>query len=127
MLGDTRGSSTMSNEAEAQLAQIEITIEEAKDTIATSDAYLRLIKNKDFKHVIQKAYFEEESVRCVLMRSMPNFDSDHQQARILRDIDGIGSLRQFFISIQQKAQMSVNAMDAAAEAREEILAEDVGE
>lgn len=115
------------NNAEQQLQQIEVTIEEAKSVIKLKDAYVRLLNNDDFKAVIQKGYFEDESVRCVLMRGMPNFDSEDAQKKILRDIDGIGTLRQFFISLQKKAMMSENAIAANAEAREEILAEDAGE
>ena len=45
------------------IEKVEIEMEEAKKYIELRNTFLRLSENKDFKHVIEEAYFKEEAAR----------------------------------------------------------------
>jgi hypothetical protein len=103
---------------------IEISIEEARKVIATSDALKRLHKNKDFTTVIEEAYFRDEAARLVACKSNPHFASDEGQAHLDHGIYGLGSLQQFFITTHQKAEQMRRSLEEDEQTHAELLAED---
>lgn len=111
--------------SQEQIERIEVTIEDLNKTIDMQESFQRLIKNPDFDKVIGKGYFEQESIRLVLTKADPACDTPELQAALLRGIDAIGELRQYFVKINQTGNMAVRTKQEHEEAREELLAEDL--
>lgn len=107
------------------IAQIEVTIEEANEAINLAKALKRLEDNQDFKDVILKAYFEEDAQRLVLLKAAPQVQEPEMQARILKDMDAIGGLYQHFMKVRQLGMMAEGSIEAHEETRDELMEEDV--
>ena len=108
-----------------QIQEVEIDIQEAKRTISKMNALNKLILSDDFKNVILEGYFETEASNLVLSRANPNLQSEEMQASNTKSIDAIGSLRQYFISINHFGRMATKALEDDELTREELLAEDM--
>ena len=110
----------MSNE---QLEQIEISIEQAQEAVALKRALNNLLKNKDFESIISIGYFEKEASRLVLLKADASMAKDSDQNLILKSIDSIGFLRQYFTTIMQLGRMAERSIEEDQLTREELLAE----
>lgn len=108
----------MNNESE--IKHIELGIEDAKESIALKDAFLRLKENKDFKAVIDTAYFENEPTRLAFLTADPSQFGSDEQAALQRQIAGIGALRMFLMSVMHQGNMAEKAMADYDERLEEI-------
>jgi len=96
-------------------------IKEAKKVVDLSEALARLGSNRDFRKVIEEGYFEKEAVRLVHLKADPNMQTGEYQAKIVKDIDAIGSLSQYFATIKQMASVASRALAADEETRTELL------
>lgn len=112
---------------ENDLQQIEVTLEQAQETLKRRDAVERLRNNKDWKLIVEDGYFSEEAVRLVLLKADHNMQSDELQKDIMKQIDGIGSFREFIRTIYQLGQLAQNTITADEQTREELLAEQLQE
>lgn len=108
-----------------QLEQIEISIEEAKKTVAMKEALHNLLDNKDFKAVIEEGYFEKEASRVVLLKSDPEMQDEKSQKQLDHTIIAIGSLRQYFRTIMQLGYMAERSIADDEATREDLLAEEI--
>jgi len=102
-----------------EVEEIEVSIENCKASIEMDDALGRLWAQPDFKKVIIEGYFKDYAVDMVTAKSNPGCQTEVIQAAIVKSIDGIGTLRQFFSKIEKEAQMSRTAM---ADSEEELEA-----
>lgn len=107
-----------------ELEQVEIQIETAKKIISTRDDYVKLSKNRLFKNIIEKGYFQEEAARLVMAKANMGLN-DHQQARIDNMISGVGSLANYFEMIMRRGNEMEQALSEHEQTREEILAEEI--
>lgn len=103
---------------------IELSIEHAKKSVAMKRSLDRLLKNRDFKTVFLDGYFEHEPARLVLLKADPSMQDDGSQKEIMKQIDAIGSVRQYMTTIIQLGRMAEKAMEEDQRTREELLAED---
>jgi len=111
-----------------QLEQVEISIKEAKEKIALMDSVNRLLKNRDFKKVIDIGYLENESVRLVHLKADFNMQDDANRQYIERAIDSVGFFKTYLSTIYQQGNAALGALQGHEKTREEILADDlVGE
>ena len=115
----------MLNEREAQLQQIEISLEDAQSNVALAEKLNRLHKNKDFQDLIIEGYFKDEASRAVLLKSDPEMCEDREQKQIGDIITSIGGLRQYFHKVFRLGQMSEQSMEADKQTRQDLLAEDL--
>ena len=115
----------MLNEREAQLQQIEISLEDAQANVALAEKLNRLHKNADFQDLIISGYFKDEASRAVLLKSDPEMCEDREQKQISDIITSIGGLRQYFHKVFRLGQMSEQSMEADKQTRQELLAEDL--
>lgn len=99
---------------------LNLTLEQANKAIERNRALERLAQNKDFQNVISEGYFKDQAVRLVLAKGNPSMDAPEQQAAIIRDIDGIGSLSAYFSAVRHEAAMSEKALKDADEDREYV-------
>lgn len=102
------------------IEEFELSIAEARKHTDLADALERLAKNKDFKSLILTGYFEEEAVRLVALKAVPQMLGDDMQKKILTSIDGIGALTQYFSMINNVGTQAQIAIDEANEAIVEI-------
>ena len=107
------------------LDQIDLSINQVKTIIANKEAFDRLIKNPDYKLLIEAEYFLEEASRLVLMKADPAVQEELQQKQILGRMDGIGYLRQYMGEINAKGIQAISDMAELHNTREELLAEDL--
>ena len=108
-----------------QIEEIEISIEQARESIAKMEALLNLTKNKDFKLVIEEGYFEKEASRCVLLKADPNIQDEASQKMLDNTIIAIGYLRQYFTTVMQLGRMAQHSLAADEETKQELLAEGI--
>lgn len=109
----------MSNATKAaDLAQIDIAIDDARKVMKKADALKRLEKNKDFKLLIREGYFEGEAIRLVHLRAMPA--AKEMREEIDGDIAAIGSFRLYLSIINQMANQASQAIGEYEEARDDI-------
>lgn len=111
----------MLEQAANELEQIELSIDDAKHEIEQRDKLKRLVKNTDFKELIDTGYFEKEAIRLVHLKSDRNVQSEEEQDYIEKSINAIGFFRQYLRIIIAKGNAAERALAVHEEAREEIL------
>jgi hypothetical protein len=109
--------------SEHDLDTIDISIQQAKDTIEAMEALKRLGTNKDFKKIILEGYFENEASRTVLLKADPSLSKPEDQVMLDHSIIAIGQLRQYFLMINAMGQQALKAKEYDEETRQELLAE----
>lgn len=98
---------------EQQREQIQVSMEQAKANMKRRDSLFALYQNADFKEVILKGYFEQESIRLVMVKADDNAQEPEMQAGIDRSITGIGALNRYFAIIKQFGDMAEKALEDA--------------
>lgn len=116
---------TMSNSSMVQ--QLDNSIKQATVNVEFGKAIERLRSNRDFKLVIGEGYFEREAIRLVHLKSDVAMQSVASQADIVKQMDAIGALQQFFNAKLHVARLATRAIEDDEETRQELLAEGVEE
>lgn len=112
----------MSNAEDLQA--IEMSIEDAKLSIARKDQLVRLQKNPDFQALIEKGFMEKHAVRQVLLKSHPGVLSNEIQMKIIdNQIAAIGGFKQFLIGVYTEGMNAEVALSSDEVTREELLKE----
>lgn len=112
---------------EQDIQEIELSIEQAKATIARRDALVRLTNNPDFKDIVNQGYFEKEASRLVLLKADYEMQDDKQQRLIDNAIIGVGSFRAYLRTIVQFGAMAENQLEQDHKTHDELLSEEEGE
>ena len=107
------------------IKEIDLNIKQAQNFVDLGKSLERLRSNRDFKAVILDGYLEKEAIRLVHLKSDPNMQTSERQESIVKQIDAIGALNQYFTTVLQQANLASRAIAADEETREELLAEDV--
>lgn len=102
---------------EQQLAALEQQIKDAQGSLELGKALASLRHNADFKKLVIDGYLKNEAVRLVHLKSDPSMSSADNQAAVVRDIDAIGALAQFFRTVEM---MGTRAESSIAEAEQAI-------
>lgn len=111
----------MNNSQEIQA--IELSMKRGQSLVDQGNALERLKTNKDFKKVILESYFEQEAIRLVHLKADPSMQTAEKQASIIKQMDAIGAVTQYFQTVLTLANMARKAMAADEEMRDELLAE----
>ena len=106
------------------IQDIELNIKQAKVLVDTGNALERLRNNRDFKEIINKGYFEQEAIRLVHLKGDPSMQTAEYQDSIIKQMDAIGALNQYFNTVFHRASLAEKAIASDEEARDELLAED---
>lgn len=113
----------MTSKAQA-LAQCEQQIKDAQGSLELGKALASLRQNPDFKKLMIEGYLKNEAVRLVHLKADPNMSSVENQAAIVRDIDAIGAISQYFLTVEmmgRRAEASIaDAEQAIVEINEEV-------
>lgn len=107
-------------ENEQQIAALQRQIEGAKQGLALGKALVNLKSNADFKTLITEGYLQNEAVRLVHLKSDPAMQEPHLQAGIMRDIDSIGSLAEYFRLVAKAGEQAERSIQGAEEQITEI-------
>jgi len=105
------------------LKQVEDNIKQATVHVEFGTAVERLRTNRDFKKVIVEGYFEEEAVRLVHLKADPAMQTAERQESIVKQMDAIGALNQFFQTKLHLAAMASKAIASDEETLDELLNE----
>ena len=106
-----------------QIQEIELSMKRGQNLVDQGNALERLRSNKDFKKVVLDSYFEQEAIRLVHLKADSNMQTADKQASIIKQIDAIGAVTQYFQTLSQLASMARKALAADEEMRDELLAE----
>lgn len=112
------------NNAQA-IKDIEMNIQQAKELVELGNAMERLRSNRDFRLVLSKGYFEQESIRLVHLKADPNMQSESSQLSIVKQMDAIGALNQYFQMVFHRAAMAEKAIESDEETCSELAAEEL--
>lgn len=109
-----------------EIKELEDNMKELQEMVDLGNSLEKLLKNRDFKKVIEKEYLREEAIRLVHLKADANMQNEQGQKRVLRDLDAIGSFTQFLDLVRQKAEAAKEAMaeceDVMAELEQETEA-----
>ena len=111
------------NDNVSVLKQVENSIKQATGHLEFGIAIERLRTNRDFKKVIVEGYFEQEAIRLVHLKADPNMQSAAHQEAILKQMDSIGALNQYFQTKSHLAAMASKSIDSDEELLDELLNE----
>ena len=106
-----------------QLHEIELTIEDAKNSIDELKALDRLRNSKDWKDLIETGYLEKEAARLVLAKADPGLQDENNQQQLDKMINAVGYFRQYLNKIYQFGHHAERAIDEHRKTREEIQQE----
>lgn len=106
-----------------QLAQLNREESAAKVQASLAESLERLRSNRDFRKLIVDGYLTTEAVRLVHLKSDPAQQEPAQQAAIVRDIDAIGALQQYFRTVDKLGEMAGASIKTIEETRNELLAD----
>lgn len=108
---------------EQAIAQCEQQIKDAQSSMELGKCLASLSQNPDFKKVMIEGYLKNEAIRLVQLKADPSMASAENQAAIIRDIDSIGVIGQYFRTLEVlgiRAERSIaDAEQAIAEINEE--------
>lgn len=110
---------------QTEIKTLEENIQRAKELVECGSAMERLRSNRDFKKVVLDGYFKAEAVRLVHLKADPAMQSDASQASIIRQIDAIGSLSDYFRTVNMAAVQAVRAIQGDEETLLELQAEEI--
>lgn len=108
-----------------EIETIELNIKHAKKAVDLMKSVQRLTTNRDFKKVFLEGYFEQEAIRLVLLKSDPSLQGAEDQAALIKQMDAIGSVRQYLNTVNQLGRMAEKAISEDEATRDELLAEDL--
>jgi len=108
-----------------EIQEIEVRIEDIKEIIGDLEALNRLSNNKDFKRIIDEGYFVKKACESVIARANPEMQEKDKQEGLLKTIDAIGELRQYFKVITALGQRARNELEQHAGLLEAVLKEDI--
>ena len=109
------------------LKSLEANIKVGNDAVDFGKALERLHNNKDFKRVILDGYFKDEARRLVHLLSAVDMQTKDKQESIIKQMEGIGQLSQYFNVVKFHARQGQKSVDECEELREEILVEGADE
>jgi len=109
----------------SEIEQIEVSIDAARKDVDKMEGLLRLIKNNDFKSLIDDGYFVDEASRLVILRADPSMQEDRVQKNINDSITAVGHFRQYLNTVMQIGRMAEQGIKEDEETRQELLAEEL--
>ena len=115
-----------------QLDAVEVSIDEAKEKIARSEALRRLEKNKDFQMLFLNGLMEKDAVRQVMLLASPGLKAPGEGATVAKAgiqarIDMIGELYNWCRWTHMEADSMRGALEEHEQTRQELLAEQLEE
>ncbi|AUR87167.1 coil containing protein [Vibrio phage 1.097.O._10N.286.49.B3] len=111
----------------SDIQQIELTKEQAEQSVKLMERLDRLNKNRDFKAIIEDELFDSYSKSLVLLLSDPSMQEDVVQKDLILDMQMIGRFRQFLSGVFQKGRLAEKTLEDTTRQLEELRAEGADE
>jgi hypothetical protein len=92
--------------SEVQIETLELSIEQAQKSVKLMNQMDKLRKNKEFKAIIEDELLDNYARNTVYLLSDPNMSGEAEQADLIKDLEMVGRVRQFFSTIYQKGRMA---------------------
>lgn len=105
----------------SKIAELDRSIADNTKAVELAKALERLESNRDFRKIIADGYFTAEAVRLVHLKADPAMQTPTAQASIIRQMDSIGNLADYFNTIRQNGAMSANTIADCEKDRMELL------
>lgn len=102
---------------------LERDIEQYKGDIALASSLEVLLRNKHFVDVILNGYCKEEAVNLVMMKAMASNQNPDKQADIIRRLDSIGTLNEYFETIKIRGEIARMSSKDAQDTLERVVTE----
>ena len=106
----------------SDIQQIELTKEQAQESVKLMERLERLNKNRDFKAIIEDELFDTYAKSLVLLLSDPAMQDEAIQKDIQLDMQMIGRFRQFLSGIYQKGRLAEKTIADADHQLDELRA-----
>lgn len=117
--------------SQQEIQILEEFIGEQQSRVKDGEALDRLLRNRDFKRIIDNGLFNKEATRLVMLKADPDNQDEYRQKEILKGIDSIGYLRNHFqaiVSLGNQAKLRIDeSRKAIDEIRTEMSSEDYSE
>jgi hypothetical protein len=113
----------MMSEQQQQIEHVELSIQEAKDSIEKKQALIRLQNNPDFQSLILEGYFQKEAARCVAALADPSLQDATQQKLLTNMITAVGYFRQYLSAVYQFGSIGERTLESHQQTHAELLAE----
>ncbi len=107
----------------SDMSELEISIDQAKQTIALKNSLDRLSVDPNFIRVIINGYFKDEASRLVLLKADPSMTGKDDQEIINKSIDAIGYFRLYLRTVIQRGLMAEKALVDDEETRQAMMQE----
>jgi len=111
----------MSNDE--QIKEVELSIDMAKEAINKKKDFDKLLLLPEFNSIIEDGYFKVKASELVLLLASPGMQADTHQKELLKQINAIGSLRQYFHSIVAQGMQAESALEDFEATQTELLEE----
>lgn len=108
----------------SDMETIELSIQQAKKTIAKAETLERLCLNPDFKAFFLEGFLKDHAVRLVHLKASMGCQDENNQRYIKSQLDAVGQLNLYMQLVRQEAEVARNGLDADREERERILEEE---
>lgn len=95
---------------EADIASINLTIEQAQASVSLGQALERLEQNADFQRLIMQDYMREQPIRLGHLLSDPSMQDKASQKKIVTELKAIGDFTTHLRMIFRRAQMAAEAI-----------------
>lgn len=112
----------------SQVAEIQLSLEQAQEAVKLGESLKRLTSNKDFKKIILEGYFEKEAVRLVHSLDDPNVSHNPsvKEAHTF-SMHAISQLRSYLHNINKRAEAAEVAVEQNSAELELIRNEAAGD
>ena len=106
---------------QADIEQVELSIEEAQKKVDRADAALRLADNSDFKEIIMNGYCKDEAVR--LVNTLNEVGFEEVQPDIKRMLESISDFSRYLRHVVREGRMAKESIIDHENTLDELRAE----
>ena len=95
---------------EADVAHMQISIDQAQHQLRLSEALDRLQQHPDFKLLVMGDYLKEQTVRLGHLLSEPAYQHKSKRKPIINEMHAIGTFLSYLRSVDQRGRMAREAI-----------------
>jgi len=113
----------MQSQTQAQIQQVEISIEHAREMVKRGKQAQLLADNPDFKSVVIEGYFRDEAARLAHLASDPGIDQNTRDA-VYRDLTAPGAFKRYLHAVIHFGRMAEDDIEQGSLMLDELRTEE---